>query len=363
MIKQAPRPCIAVIVWCACAASPRADDPAIDGSHAHDSNAAQDTTSRPDNKAGDLTPSPTLASELAAIVAGRQHGFDLLANRLPDKTTLAIELLRTTDDAAAAIFTVAQGGKARRYVVMTDGSGRMQENARPTSLASAIASVDDDIIDPATLAIAEALPGDADNLGLATMGERLLANVVGSLDHPEAGDTALGSASSALRAELADRAPASGELAMTCAPRGRFVKQSKALTDVSAARWRGFQRLARSQAVHQVLAVELFRTLNDNTVAVFTLSKNRQPARYVVTGDASGKLRSEACSRQTDAMEVAADLPNAPPGADDRAADPGAVSLGRPPPQQPVTPGVVVAGSLLLGAAFDVGEFADTPAE
>jgi hypothetical protein len=45
---------------------------------------------------------------------------------------------------------------------------------------------------------------------------------------------------------------------------------------------------------------------------------------------------------------------------DDGAADPASVALGRPPPTEPITPGIVAVGGGLLGAAFDVGELVDT---
>ena len=368
MIKPIPHLCIAAIIWCACDASPGPDEPVISGSHAHNSNATQNTTSQPDGKSGDSAPAPILASELAAILAVRQQGFDLLAGRYPDKTTLAIELIRTTDDATAAIFTVAQGSQAARYIVMGDGDGRVPEPTRSTTAApdastsSAVSLVANGVIDPATLAISGASRHGTDNLDLVRTGARLLANVFGSIDHPDAADIALDSASLALRRELADGAQPSGQPAMMCPPRG-LPTQSQAQTDVSVARWRGFQRLADRESAHQILAVELFRTLDDQTAAVFTLSKNRRPARYVATGDGSGKLGSTSCSAQNDAMNAGAAPSNALSAADGSAADPGIVALGHPPPEEPVTPGIVAVSSVLLGAAFDVGEFADTPAE
>ena len=136
---------------------------------------------------------------------------------------------------------------------------------------------------------------------------------------------------------------------------------SKEIHDVLVARWEGFKRLARALPQHHILAVELIRTLKDETIAVFTVRQDGEPLRYVVTGDARGKVKIECQSSATTSdtrhlIEVTAAI-------DDGAADPAAVSLGRPPPTQPVTPGIVAIGEGLLGAAFDVGEFVDTSAE
>jgi hypothetical protein len=74
----------------------------------------------------------------------------------------------------------------------------------------------------------------------------------------------------------------------------------------------------------------------------------------VVMGDANGKL----LATQPPPKLAAAHAPTAlPVGVGD--ASPDIMALGEPPVKQPVTPGLVSLGGVLLASAFDVGEKID----
>jgi len=133
--------------------------------------------------------------------------------------------------------------------------------------------------------------------------------------------------------------------------------------DVLAARWQGFRRLAKTLPNHHILAVELIRTLNDETIAVFTTVRNGEPVRSVVRGDAHGRVRSLDWHHAAAVSHHAPVHPEPKVVSSGDAVDPAIVALGHPPPEEPVTPGVVAIGGSLLGAAFDVGEFVDTSAK
>ena len=176
----------------------------------------------------------------------------------------------------------------------------------------------------------------------------------------------------------------------------------KEVHDVLVARWEGFRTLARKLPDHHVLAVELIRTLNDETVAVFTIVRDGEPVRTVVTGDSRGRVKSVDCDHHIaqalthalawiEAKLHPDDGPATQPGAksapdsgadarmairaavdsggavplaamaapDSGGADPAAVALGQPPPREPPEPGIIAVGGSLLASAFDVAEFVE----
>jgi hypothetical protein len=65
---------------------------------------------------------------------------------------------------------------------------------------------------------------------------------------------------------------------------------SKALQDVAIARWEGFRSLAKQLPGRGIAAVELFRTRQDQTVAVFTTVTSGQLIRSVAFGDGCGSF-------------------------------------------------------------------------
>jgi hypothetical protein len=135
---------------------------------------------------------------------------------------------------------------------------------------------------------------------------------------------------------------------------------SREVHDVQVARWEGFKRLARTLPNRQILAVELVRTRDDETVAVLTIVQNGEPVRYLVTGDAHGRLKARR-DPQSAPSDVAA--PMMAMAAQDAAADPAGIAMGEPPPKKTGTPGIVAVAGNLLSAAFDVAELVDTSAK
>lgn len=136
---------------------------------------------------------------------------------------------------------------------------------------------------------------------------------------------------------------------------------SNELYEVLAARWEGFQRLARTLPNRHVLAVELSRTPDDETVAVFTTVRNGEPVRTVVRGDSRGRVsqvKGAGDDRQTPGKASSAAM--AARAVTDPSEDPSSLILSEPPPKQGGTPGIIAIGEGLLGAAFNVGELVDT---
>jgi hypothetical protein len=143
------------------------------------------------------------------------------------------------------------------------------------------------------------------------------------------------------------------------------VTLPKAARDVKLAEWEGFKRLAKRLPNHHVLAVELIRTSNDRTAAVFTIVKNHEPFQTVVMGDSHGRVNPNDCHPRVaspadahvaaEARLVAAD--------DIGEVSPDGMALGDPPIKQPPMPGVIALGGSLLSVAFDTGEHgpADSP--
>ena len=141
------------------------------------------------------------------------------------------------------------------------------------------------------------------------------------------------------------------------------VMLSKAVRDFKLAEWEGFKRLAKKLPNHHVLAVELIRTSNDQTAAVFTIVRNHEPFQTVVMGDSHGRVNPNDCHpRQGWQVEhVAADVHIAPEAKlvmVEAAAEvpPDGIAVGDPPVKQPPTPGLIALGGSLLSVAFDTGE-------
>jgi DNA-binding GntR family transcriptional regulator len=138
---------------------------------------------------------------------------------------------------------------------------------------------------------------------------------------------------------------------------------SNEVHDVLVARWEGFKTLARKLPNRHVLAVELIRTPDDHTIAVFTTVRNGEPIRTVIQADAHGKVTmnpEDHChvtnKSSTSSMEARAVEPP-------QEADPSAVALGNPPPKEPGTPGIVAVAGNLLSGAFDVAELINLAAK
>jgi hypothetical protein len=132
----------------------------------------------------------------------------------------------------------------------------------------------------------------------------------------------------------------------------------KVVRDVKAAQWAGFKRLAKQLPDHHVLAVELIRTSNDQTAAVFTIVRNHEPFQTVVMGDSRGRVDPKSCHFHMDAhLEPhAAAEPRVAAGDDTTVVSPDGMALGDPPIKVPPSPGMIAVGGALLSVAFDVAE-------
>ncbi len=144
---------------------------------------------------------------------------------------------------------------------------------------------------------------------------------------------------------------------------------SKETQDVKLALWDGFKRLAKRLPDHHILAVDLLRTHDDQTVAVFTVVRDHEPVQMIVVGDAQGRVQPHDCGprawmRAPDATEqqsatgerLAMEASISP--ADDPAdpADPAGFATRTPPPQQEPSPGVVILATAALALVFGVGD-------
>jgi hypothetical protein len=154
---------------------------------------------------------------------------------------------------------------------------------------------------------------------------------------------------------------------------------------VQMAKWEGWRRLAKQLPDHHLLAVELLRTRDDQTAAVFTAVRNHEVVQFVVRGDARGRV--------TDPVRKP-DQGGGPPddcgphghgpghqgygpgpggqgprftGPETRVAmammavttepvDANSIALGEPPPKDPPPPGIIALASVVMPAAFDVGD-------
>jgi hypothetical protein len=94
--------------------------------------------------------------------------------------------------------------------------------------------------------------------------------------------------------------------------------------------------------------VELIRTRQDRTVAVFVVVENGAPVKYAVLGDALGSVPSSELQAGANSGPAALVKPRLVDGG----VDPAFVAIGSPPPSEPTRPGIQAAASDLLGTAF-----------
>jgi hypothetical protein len=137
------------------------------------------------------------------------------------------------------------------------------------------------------------------------------------------------------------------------------VTVAKEVRDVKAAEWEGFQRLAERLPNHHILAVELIRTRDNQTAAVFTIVRDGRPFQTVVMGDARGQVNPKDCSPRPvthDAVHGVEAKLASPDSLGDDSTSPDIIALGGPPPKQPVDPAIVSLGTVLLSSTFNLGE-------
>jgi hypothetical protein len=154
------------------------------------------------------------------------------------------------------------------------------------------------------------------------------------------------------------------------------------LTKVRLARLEGWKQLAKQLPNHHILSVELMRTRNDETAAVFTVVRHHQPVQFLVRADSRGRVKASQTGLGCDdhghghghghdhggyetksghvqgqgVEAVALAATAAPMGAAEDTSDPNAIPLGYPPEKEPPPPGILALGSALLGTSFDLGE-------
>jgi len=151
----------------------------------------------------------------------------------------------------------------------------------------------------------------------------------------------------------------------------------KAVQQVRDARMELWGRMAANLPNRHILAVEMFRTEDNHTLAVFTLVRNHRVVQEVVRGNSRGldvkavvphhhhcepvqvwpEFHVEAMR-----LELAPDdaPPPPPPDGEDDEGDGGVdlntIALGVPPPKQPPEPGIISTGTAILPTVFDLGE-------
>jgi hypothetical protein len=139
----------------------------------------------------------------------------------------------------------------------------------------------------------------------------------------------------------------------------------QAVDQVRNARWEAWKRMAKKLPDRHILSVELFRTEQDETLAVFTVVRNGRPVQEVLRANSRGvgvkavvfkdQHKCEPIQvwpmHHVEAVKFEA-LAAAP--SDDVVAN--GIPLGEPPPKQDPEPGVISLATVMLPSAFDVGE-------
>lgn len=81
---------------------------------------------------------------------------------------------------------------------------------------------------------------------------------------------------------------AAAAMLMTAGSWGVGEPTPEQVRDFKAAQWDRFRQLAAQMPDHHVLAIELVRTPDNATAAVFTVAQNGVPVRSIVFGDERG---------------------------------------------------------------------------
>lgn len=283
-----------------------------------------------------------LSQELADVQIERWDGFKRLAQMRDSGDVLAAELFRTQNGNAAAVMTMAEHGTPIRYIVMMDSTSQSPPAGEP-GVTTDVAVPSDGSMDPMSISIGRPPPTQPTPPGVASLGSTMMSAAFGTLDVPwvrsggsilnvRRGPSSSTSAVSGLDAVHIDVLPDSSRL-------------SREISNVQLARWKGFQQLAANRADGDTLALELFRTVRDETVAVFTVVMNGEPVHYVLQGDSLGQLPPTAAA---DAVDPAVQP--------DGSVDPSTVALGSPPIKQPSTPGITKTGQSFMTGAFNCDE-------
>jgi len=142
---------------------------------------------------------------------------------------------------------------------------------------------------------------------------------------------------------------------------------TNAVEQVRAARWKAWGHMANNLSDHHILSIELLRTHDNRTLAVFTVVKDRKPVQYVLQGDASGAnlraLVTEHCppvkrgpSHHVEALMMAA--PVSPMVTQDGGVTADSIATGEPPIKQDPPLAIVSLGTSVMTTTFNLGEVA-----
>jgi len=142
----------------------------------------------------------------------------------------------------------------------------------------------------------------------------------------------------------------------------------KAVEQVRAARWEAWGRMASKLPDHHILSIELLRTHDNQTLAVFTVVKDRKPVQHVLRGDSSGAnlkaLVSHHCppikvgsTHHVEALVMAAPAPAAM-ATQDGGVTADSIAMGEPPVKEPPPLAIVSLGTSVMTTTFSLGEVA-----
>lgn len=134
----------------------------------------------------------------------------------------------------------------------------------------------------------------------------------------------------------------------------------KQAQEARAAEFAAWGEQSKVLGKHHILSIELVRTRDDGTAAVFTVYRHHKPVQYVVHGDSCGRPKSAGGQSQTQSGEAAPMMMRSAvvsnPKPEDGPPYEADMALGEPPPKEPPPPGIVALGQALLSTAFDLGE-------
>ena len=306
------------------------------------SHPADSSTAVPAEPALQASQDAALSGALREVAIARWEGVRSLARQLPGRAVLAVELYRTPQDQTLAVFTTVGSGEPVRSAVIGDAHGVVQPAEIQAETIERIASGTatppaPGSVDPSVVALGQPPPRQPPEPGIVAAASDVLA-------------TAFASEALATGERMHPPLTLAAARVVGRVNAGASVDQATLAADVDmvmAARWEGFRSLAQHLPDRELLSVELIRTRQDQTVAVFVVVEHGAPVKYAMLGDALGNLRTTgapAGASQGTATHVEV--------VEDGIVDPAVVALGRPPPIEPTTPGIAAAGQGLLSAVF-----------
>jgi hypothetical protein len=149
-----------------------------------------------------------------------------------------------------------------------------------------------------------------------------------------------------------------------------MADMKKVVDQLCEARAKAWEEMAEKLPNNHILAVELFRTERNETLAVFTVVRDGRPVQQILRADERGGNVKAVIPRDRDCKPVkvwpyrmAEGLIEAVKMELFTAAAPSTegvtasgIALGEPPPKREPEPGIVSLANAILPTAFDVGE-------